>query len=144
MDALAQDNKELVRRLLEDAIGGGDRAALGDVLAEEFRWHGAGAEDVEGAQAFADLLAPFAAAFPDMTVTVHELVAEGDRVVARFTTAGTHRGEVMGVPATGRRVAWDGTNVYRIAGGRVAEEWSCEDNLTLLRTIGGLGGAGDG
>ena len=75
-------------------------------------------------------------AFPDLEVRTEELIAEGDRVVERLTLRGTHKGMFMGAAPTGKRVTWGFINIYRIAGGKVAEVWSEGDHLGLMRQIG--------
>jgi predicted ester cyclase len=67
------------------------------------------------------------AAFPDLRLTVEEMVAEGERVPVRFTARGTHQGEFWGAPPTGIRVAWEAISIVRVAGGKIAERWSQSD-----------------
>lgn len=71
-----------------------------------------------------------------MAVTVEDLIAEGDKVAARVTTRGTHTGELMGLPPTGRRVEWSGISMTRHADGRIAEQWGEFDALGLLQQLG--------
>lgn len=75
-------------------------------------------------------------AFPDLHRAVEDLIAEGDRVVARQTMRGTHRGEYMGIPPTRRHVTFTATGIYRIADGRVVESWINRDDLSILQQIG--------
>lgn len=75
-------------------------------------------------------------AFPDLEVRTEELIAEGDRVVERLMLGGTHEGVFMGAAPTGKRVTWGFINIYRIAGGKVAEVWSEGDHLGLMQQIG--------
>ncbi len=76
------------------------------------------------------------AAFPDSHHTVEELIAEGDKVVTRFTWRGTHRGEFMGVAPTGRSVTMSGIDVVRVAGGKISEFWYAEQTLELMQRLG--------
>jgi steroid delta-isomerase-like uncharacterized protein len=131
----AEENKELVRRYLA-AVDRRDEATLDAVLAPEYRYHVPGQPaplDRAGLRAF---VAAFQAAFPDLTHTVEDQVAEGDRVATRSTNRGTHRGELMGMPPTGRRFAGAGINVVRIVDGRIAEEWVVFDALGMLQQLG--------
>ncbi len=75
-------------------------------------------------------------AFPDMRVTVDDMIAEGEEVALRWTSHGTHMGELSGIPATNRRVTVTGITIYRFAGGRIVEEWNSSDTLGLLRQLG--------
>lgn len=75
-------------------------------------------------------------AFPDVRLSLHDVVAAGDRVAVRMTLSGTHQGEFMGIRATGRRVEYESSEIYRIEGGLIAEEWICSDMMTLLSQLG--------
>lgn len=78
------------------------------------------------------------AAFPDSRLAVHDTVAEGDRVAMRYTFTGTHRGDFMGVPASGKSVTLTGITILRMAGGKCVERWSEADFLGLYRQIGAV------
>ncbi|MDQ3657276.1 MAG: ester cyclase, partial [Chloroflexota bacterium] len=78
------------------------------------------------------------AAFPDLTVSIEEVLTDGDLVAVRYTRTGTHQGEYLGIPATGVAASWTGINVYRIECGRIAESWNETDNLELLRQLGAM------
>ena len=76
------------------------------------------------------------ASFPDLIITVEDLFAEGDRVVARLTARGTHQGLFRGIAPTGRAVSWTGMRIFRIANGKIAEHWANWDDLSLLKQLG--------
>lgn len=80
------------------------------------------------------------AAFPDVRVTIDDAVAAGDKVAIRATITGTHRGEFIGNPPTGKAVSYKSHEVYRFANGKIAEEWICSDMMTLLTQLGALSG----
>jgi steroid delta-isomerase-like uncharacterized protein len=75
-------------------------------------------------------------AFPDLHVTIEDLIAEGDKVVARNTVTGTHQGEYMGLPPTGRSITYNEIFIVRFADGRIAETWGVVDVLSQLRQLG--------
>jgi predicted ester cyclase len=75
-------------------------------------------------------------AFPDMKAAIDDMVCEDDKVVTLFTVRGTHEGPVMGIPATGKKVAMKGISVKRLAGGKVVEEWWLGDMLGLMQQLG--------
>lgn len=77
-------------------------------------------------------------AFPDLKITVDKQVAEGDLVAVRWTARGTNTGAGNGIPATGRAVQTMGTTLFRVADGRIAEEWTCADSLGLMKQLGML------
>ena len=78
----------------------------------------------------------FTTGFPDLHFTIEELISEGDKVVMRWTLRGTHRGNLRGLPATGRTVAVTGQVIDRVVDGRVVEEWVDYDTAGLLRQLG--------
>ena len=92
--------------------------------------------EATGAQALKNVWAMLLRAFPDLHVTVEDLIAQGDRVVSRNTVTGTHRGEHMGVPPTGRSITYDEIFIFRFAGGRIAETWGIVDVLSQARQLG--------
>ena len=93
-------------------------------------------EPVRGAEAFKHLLAQFHAAFPDAEMSVEEQIAEEDKVATRWWFSGTHRGEVLGIPPTGKSVAVTGISIYHLAGGRVTDDRGEDDALGLMRQLG--------
>ena len=78
----------------------------------------------------------FRAAFPDMQGTVEHIVAEGDKVIAFFTWRGTHRGDFMGIPATGKSVTMQTADAWRVANGKLAEHWDVVDMMGAMQQIG--------
>jgi steroid delta-isomerase-like uncharacterized protein len=136
----AAENKAMARRGLEELFVRGNLDALGDFMAQDAVDHNPPPglrPGLEGARAF---FAERQAAFPDMQVTLEDLVAEGDRVVARYTMRGTHRGPFLGVPATGREVRIEGIDILRLAGGKVVERLGLADALGLMQQLGAIPG----
>jgi steroid delta-isomerase-like uncharacterized protein len=132
-------NKDVVRRLVAEVWVTGDLAALDRLLAPGFMDHaaklGGGAGDAAG---FKEQVREFRTAFPDGGTRIEDLIAEGDRVVMRWTDGGTHRGPFMGVAPTGKHVTMTGIDVYRIVDGQIAEFWCSEDVLGLLEQLGAV------
>ena len=123
----AEENKALVRREQEELWNStGDLDAAEDLFAPEL------------AESARQEAADFRRGFPDVRSTIEDLIAEGDLVAARWSARATHQGEYVGVPATGREVEFTGVSVYRIEGGRIAESWTEEDELGLMRQIGAV------
>jgi predicted ester cyclase len=121
----AEDSKRLVRRLVEEGAAGHDPDVVDEIATGEF------------ARAAKRWVSPFRGAFPDFEMEIVELVAEGDAVVAHFRCSGTHRGEWLGVPATGRR--FDGVDeiyIFHVQDGKLASAVGVEDNLTRMRQLG--------
>lgn len=76
------------------------------------------------------------AAFPDFHETTEDVIAEGDRVMVRWSTRGTHQGAFAGIPPTGKTVTWRGVFILRVAEGRFVEMWQIHDQLGLLQQLG--------
>lgn len=95
-------------------------------------------EPIRGAEAFKDFLTEVIAGLPDATVTVDDMIAEGDRVACRWTMRGTHKGPLFGFPPSGRSVQVSGFTFYRIAGGKVIEEMGIGNALSLMQQIGAV------
>ena len=97
------------------------------------------ASGLEGFKQFATMLV---GAFPDLRITIEDLIEEGDKVVAQVTVRGTHRGLFMGqIAATGKRFEMPGVDIFRIAGGKIFERWNHRDLLGLMQQLGGVPGA---
>jgi steroid delta-isomerase-like uncharacterized protein len=130
------DNKKIVTSFIDRLFSQGDLAAVDDYLSEDFLNHdppfGASA-DREGMRVAG---ASFRAAFPDWRSEMHLLIAEGDLVAEVFTASGTHRGEIIGVAATGRSMSLRGINVYRVREGRITERWGRLDDLGFMQQLG--------
>ena len=130
-------NKALVRRQFEELLNKKNLSVIDEDMAPDFVDHaaqmGGGDPTREG---FKTQVRLFRSAFPDGHSRIEDLIAEGDRVVARWTDGGTQRGEWMGIPPTGKRVTMSGIDIYRIDQGRIAEFWCSEDELGLLRQLG--------
>jgi steroid delta-isomerase-like uncharacterized protein len=95
---------------------------------------------IQGAEVFKEVLAGVRSGLPDIKIEIGNVIAEGDFVVAPWTISGTHLGDLMGIPPSGRRVTWGGVTIYRIEDGKVVDERGEEDGLGLLRQIGAIPG----
>ncbi len=89
-----------------------------------------------GVQAVKEVFATLHRAFPDLHVTIEDLIEEGDKVVARHTVTGTHQGEYMGLPPTGKSVTYSEIFILRFVNGRIAETWGVVDVLSQMRQLG--------
>jgi steroid delta-isomerase-like uncharacterized protein len=136
-------NKALFRRF-HDAIGScdGDRIsrAIDELVAPDVAIHQPLPVQSTGPQALKDMFERLHRAFPDLQVAVEDLIEEGDKVVGRNVVSGTHRGDYLGQPPTGRRVTYDEIFIFRFADGRIAETWGVVDVLAQLRQLGALPG----
>ena len=123
----AEENKALVRREQEELWNHtGNLDAAEELFAPDY---------VEAAKQEA---ADFRRGFPDVVSTIEDLMAEGNKVVARWRSRATHQGEYMGIPPSGKEVEFTGISVYRMEGGKIAESWVSEDQFGLMRQIGAI------
>jgi len=127
----AEENKAVVRREQEELWNHtGNLDAADELFAPD---------SVEAATQEA---ADFRRGFPDVVSTIEDLIAEGDKVVARWRSRATHRGEYMGITPTGNEVEFTGISVYRIEGGKIAESWTVEDQFGLMQQLGAVAESG--
>jgi len=131
-----EDNKELVRFVTEEGLNKGNLDFVDRAFAPEYHAHSPGLSLPRGSEAFRRAVALWRSAFPDFHVTIEDMVGEGDMVVSRFTTTGTHRGSLMGIPPTGQRFSVSGADVHRVVDGRVVESWLSDDVPRILMEIG--------
>jgi steroid delta-isomerase-like uncharacterized protein len=132
------ENKALARRFFDEVVNGGhlDRAA--QMMAADYRHHDPGLppEMLGSRDAYVSHFPMYTAAFPDMRVVVDDVVADGDRVAMRWTLTGTHNGNLMGIPPTGKPVNVSAITIQRIAGGTIVEGWTIFDALGMMQQIG--------
>lgn len=134
-----EETKTLVRRFVETWNDADPSKALA-LVADDVVFREPG-HDISGKAGLGDFLRTMRQALPDLRFTVEDIVSEGDKAAARVTCRGTHRGELMGIPATGRSVAWDEIFVARVAGGKITEGWAVEDMLGLMQQLGAVSSA---
>lgn len=134
----AEENKDLVRRSVDEGWNKGDMAVVDGCFAPSYVHHGSNLPDVRDLQSLKQALGTLAAGLPDMTTTLEYVIGEGDRVVKRWIVRGTHQGDLMGIPPTGKPVIYSGITIYRIEGGKIAEGWWSHDLLGLLRQLGAI------
>jgi steroid delta-isomerase-like uncharacterized protein len=132
------ENKAVVRRFIEEGINGRNLALFDEVFAPDFVWHGGSLGETRDLETFKAVVGPFVAAFPDLAITIDDFIGEDDRVVGRLTVRATHQGDFFGVPATGAAVEWSGNSTYRLANGKIVEEWYFEDLLGLMKQLGAV------
>lgn len=127
--------KELVHRFYDEVVNQGNIALLDELMAPDYVEYGN--PTGSGSNGFKQFAAGLVAAFPDLNVTVEDIMANGNKVVARVTVRGTHLGTFMGnIPATGRKVVFTGIDIFEITDARIAARWNQRDLLGLVRQLG--------
>jgi steroid delta-isomerase-like uncharacterized protein len=134
---MSEQNKTLMRRAVEEVWNQGNVDLLNELLASDFIIHAPQAE-INGREGAKQYLAMLRGGFPDILFTIEDQFADGDRVMTRWTARGTHKGAFQGIPPTGKQVRLAGTDIDRIANGKVVECWTSTDDLGLLQQLGVL------
>ena len=132
-----QEHEAAVRRWIK-AWNAHDLDAVQKLLAPDFVRHDANLPEVVGPPAERDFMVGVFGAFPDIQFEPQQFTAQGDIVVARIRVRGTHRGEFLGIPATGRAIAVQSIETFRLADGKVVEQWVLMDALGLLQQLGAI------
>ena len=142
---MSAENEAIVRRAF-DEIAQGDLAWADETAAASFVRHDLGGTfpDVIGLESLKRFVTALRFAFPDIQMTLEDVISDGDRVVVRFTVHATHKGHILGIAPTGRRVTWAGINIYRVANGKIQETWQLADTLGLMRQLGAVPAADGG
>lgn len=138
---MAEENKENMRRVLEEAFGQGKTEVVDEVLDPDFVCWDPNSEtgEIRGADTIKGEIEYFRNAVPDLTYTVEDQIVEGDVVVSRYTLSGTHQGEFFGVPGSGRRIEMTGINIDRFdESGKLVEEWVEYDLLGAMQQMGAI------
>jgi predicted ester cyclase len=131
-------NKTIAERFNDDVWGTGDEAALEELFAPDFVDHGALPGQTPDREGHKQTLAEFRSAFPNLSVTTDDIIAEGEKVVSRWTARGTHQGELMGIAPTGKEMTFTGIEVLRIAESKVVERWAEGNDLEVMQQIGAI------
>jgi steroid delta-isomerase-like uncharacterized protein len=128
-----QRPKAIVNWLFAKCLNQGDLSVADQLVSPDFTGPAG-----KGPEGFKAIILPLRQGFPDLRFTIHDMVAEGSRVVVRWTSHGTHRGMFAGTAPTGRQVSNEGIGIYRIEDGKIVESWSQVDRLGVLQQIGAL------
>ena len=131
-----EENKALVRRFYEEVFNKKNLAAVDTFVDPQIIEHDLPPGLPAGSEGTRQFIGMYVAAFPDMHLTVEDIIAEGDEVTARFTIHGTHGGELMGIPPTGKQVTTTGIQIVRVADSRIVENWVNFDALGMLQQLG--------
>ena len=143
---LKEENKALIRSDFEEVWNQGKLDVIDDIYAADLIKHipGIGSPDIHGPDGLKQSVNMFRTAFPDCQFTIEDQIAEGNKVVNRWTGSGTHKGELMGFPPTGVQVTWTGIAIYRFTGGKIVEIWVNSDFWYILKQFGVIPPIGQG
>ncbi len=134
-----EENKAIVRRVNDEVWTKGNLDAIDELIADDFVTTVVGApEQIRGPGGFREFVSMYRKAFPDLRLTIDDQIAEGETVVTRWTATGTHEGELMGIPPTGKQATTTGININHVSGGKLVDGWGIFDQLGLLQQIGAV------
>jgi steroid delta-isomerase-like uncharacterized protein len=131
-----EENKALIRRFYEEVFNNRNLAALDAFYAPDHIDHTLPPGLPIGPEGTKQAIAIMLEGFPDLRITIEDMIAEGDKVVIRFTTHGTQQGTLGGIPPTSKQVAVSTIEITRIAGGKIVEDWGLDDRLGMLQQLG--------
>jgi len=130
------DNKAVIRRQVDEVWNKGNLAALDEIMAADLIGHGMPPGMPPTRDGFKQLIGGHRKAFPDLVVTIEDMLAEGDTVANRWTWTGTHKGDYLGVAPTGKKVTLRGISIHRLENGKIAEQWHQTSMLDLMQQFG--------
>jgi predicted ester cyclase len=130
------DNLALVRDMEEDLFNRRDLTAVDRYVSPAYTLRTAEQGAPSGREAVRAYIAGYLSGFPDLHISIDQLLAVGDKVIGVFTFTGTHKGDLFGVAPTGRSISVRQIAIYRLEGGRVVDEWEISDQLGLMQQIG--------
>ncbi|MEO8744070.1 MAG: ester cyclase [Candidatus Dormiibacterota bacterium] len=135
---MSEQNKALARRGIEEVFNQGKFDVVGELVARNAVFHDPSVPGgkFEGPEGFKQFTQIYRNAFPDIKITINDQVAEGDKVVTRWTGTGTHKGELMGIAPTGKYSTVTGISFERYENGKLVESWANYDNLGMLQQLG--------
>ena len=134
---MSEGNKVIVRRYFEEILDGGNLDLVDEIFDPHYVLHDPNTpQEVRGFQGSKQFVGAFRTALPDIGHTIEDQIAEGDKVVIRLRARATHKGELMGIPPTGKELTIRGISIWRIANGKIRECWVNYDALGLMQQLG--------
>ena len=141
----AEDNKAKLRRIFQECFNQGNLATADELVAPDLRDTSPGIPPgipTTGPDTLKGIVSLLRSAFPDLQVTIDEMVAEGDMVAAHTTWTGTQRGNFQGIPPTGKHVKWGSVDIVHVRGGQFVSHYGLQDGLGLLQQVSGISAPG--
>ena len=135
---MSEQNKALMRRFYDEVVNQGKVELVDELVSSDFRENEAIPGLAGGREGVKQLFTMFRNAFPDLRIDAQDVIAEGDKVVARVIMSGTHRGEYMGMAPTGKTFNISAIDIVRFANGKVAEHWGTTDTAAMMEQLGAI------
>jgi steroid delta-isomerase-like uncharacterized protein len=131
-----EENKAVVQRIVKEFLNEGNTDVADELFTADFVNHNPARGNTPDREGLKQFIIDLHTAFPDSYTEMEDLVAEGDKVVVRVTSRGTHKGNLWGIPPTEKQIEVSGISIFRFVAGKVVERWNLTDNLLLLQQIG--------
>ena len=133
---MSEENKAIVRRFWEEAFNTGNLAVVDEIFAPDYGHITTGGTMGHGPEHVKQTITRDRIGFPDFRFTIEEMIAEGDKVVVRWTARGTHQGVFRGIPPTGKQVTITGVEIHRVVGGKIVAGWRKWDRMDVMQQLG--------
>ncbi len=134
---MSENNKVVVRRLLDEVWNKGNLSLVDELFTPNFEFHDASTPDLgRGPESEKKRVTLYRNAFPDLRITIEDMIAEGETVVTRWSCRGTHKGDLSGIAPTGKQITISGITVGRFANGKIAQGYANWDALGLMQQLG--------
>jgi len=129
-----EENKAAIQRLVDDVFNGGDLSLIPELVSPNLVVHVI--PEYRGHDGLRQHMLETGESFTDVRIVINHIFAEGDMVASRWTASGTHKGELFGIPPTGKKATWKGISIYRFADGKIVEAWWSKDMFGLMQQLG--------
>jgi steroid delta-isomerase-like uncharacterized protein len=134
-----EERVEVARDYVRVVFNGHQPDRAGDYCTDDVVWHGNSLGEVSGLENLTSLLTAFLGALPDLVAEEQDVIASNDLVVVRLIVTATHKADLLGIPATGRRVQWNAIDIYRVTDdGKISEEWAADDMAAFASQLGAI------
>jgi len=134
--ARVRANERVVEAFLQDVLNEHNGGGGANYMNSDMQWSGGTVGTITGSANVAGLFGGVVAAFPDLHITISDIFGQDDEVVVRVVVSGTQEGDILGIPASGRHVQWDGVDVYRLSHGKISNIWAGDDWTAILNDTG--------
>ena len=131
-----EQNKALVKRAWDEVFNQKKLTVVDELWSSDYIYHGPQGQELRGPESLKQFISHYLEAFPDLHIEIEDLIAEGDKVVSRVVSRGTHKGELQGIALTGNEVTTTLILITRLADGKVVEDWESRDDLGMLQQLG--------
>ena len=132
---MPEEHERALRKLVE-ACNNRDIKGFEDVYDPDFAYHGTGELAEAGRSAYVQFIGAMFEAFPDLNLTLEDVFSSGEKVAYRLAIKGTHKAELMGIPATNKVVTIRSIGIARVSGGKIVEEWENYDEMGMMQQLG--------